>query len=68
MLVFDFLFVLFFDRISCSVGWLWASYVAKDDPEDELLILLTPPLPYPVHAVLGIEPRAMCLLGKNSIN
>jgi hypothetical protein len=31
------------DRISGSLSWLWTCYIAKDDFEDKLLILITPP-------------------------
>lgn len=53
-----FLFVVFFDRISCSLGWLWACYVAKDDPKDELLIFLTPPTTIPSSCCIGYQTQS----------
>lgn len=60
----------------CILGWSQLYYIAKHNPE--FLILLIPPPecqdyqnlppPCPVHVVLGIKPRAFCMLSKHAIN
>lgn len=56
----------FTDRISCSPGWPWRYYIAKDGPE--LLIFLAPLpecwYPYLGYEVPGIKPKASCVVGK----
>ena len=63
---------VFWDRVSCSPGWPQTHYVAEDDLE---LLTLCPPLPkceeyrheppIKVYMVLGIESRALRMLGKS---
>lgn len=73
--VFSFPF-FFLDRGSCGSGWPPTPYLAEDDLE--LLILLLPlhqywdckwvPLLLLIDSMLGIEPLALCILGKHSTN
>lgn len=82
--VFSFCFVLFWDKASCSLGYPWIHYIAKDDLG--LPILLPLPLEYwdrpsfirsaemisayhtHFHLVLWIKTRASCMLGKRYTN
>lgn len=41
-----------------QLGQLWACYVANDDPEDELLILLTPPTTIPSSCCIGYQTQS----------
>lgn len=75
LLIFFLLLFLFWDRVTSIPNWSWTYYVAEVNLE--LLYLLPRPLerwdyrharPYLVYIVLGIEPRASCMLSQYSTN
>lgn len=63
----------FYEKVSYILDWIWICYIAKDDLE-LLIFLLLPPECWnyrcvpscQVYVVLGVEPGALHMLGKLS--
>lgn len=70
-----FVCLLVFEPISCRPGWPQICYIAKDNLELLIFVLLPPEgwdyrcvLQCLLYVVLGIEPRTLCMMIKHSVH